>query len=483
MGEMQKARLIPVSGIGSSLEAEQRATSALLAVISIVRPFSESLTAPLGASRAKKAEVEAFTEVEVKLPSGPKVRPDGLIRVSYGSASWSALVEVKTGDSVLESEQLNNYLIAAKEVGADCVVTISNEIGVAGAHPTAGLNIRSNSKVKAHHLSWMRILAIAVQNKVHVGVDDPEQAWILGELIRYLEHPQSGASELANMGASWTSVRDGARDRSLKKTAPEVVEVSARWDHVIRQAALNLSSETGADVTQVLPKAQQDAKARTAVLCEGLVDSGQLSATLRVPGAASDMDVVADLRARQIVVAATIEAPGDKRGKGSVSWLTRQLRSAHPDTVVESYALRASTPATATLAQALEDPAVLLTDGQNDIAKFHVLRRTEAGQAGKSGGKKPGFIDTVNRSIDTFYATVLQQITPWVPPAPKASRPPQVDTAPQPSASPSAFAMPPVPDSQPALQREANPAPSGSSLDDRQPHRDTGADSWSPPTQ
>lgn len=40
------------------------------------------------------------------------------------------------------------------------------------------------------------------------GVADPDQAWILGELIRYLEHPKSGAVEFTDMGPSWVPVRD-----------------------------------------------------------------------------------------------------------------------------------------------------------------------------------------------------------------------------------------------------------------------------------
>jgi hypothetical protein len=54
MTEWQRARIIPVSGIGSDQEAEQRATSALLAVSGIVRPFSHAVLSPIGASRADK---------------------------------------------------------------------------------------------------------------------------------------------------------------------------------------------------------------------------------------------------------------------------------------------------------------------------------------------------------------------------------------------------------------------------------------------
>ena len=82
--EAQPARLIPVAGISGYKEAEARATSALLAVLTIVRPFSKALLTPLGATRADRATVEAFTEVAYDAPDGRTVRPDGLVRVSFG---------------------------------------------------------------------------------------------------------------------------------------------------------------------------------------------------------------------------------------------------------------------------------------------------------------------------------------------------------------------------------------------------------------
>jgi hypothetical protein len=45
-----------------------------------------------------------------------------------------------------------------------------------------------------------------VLEKEHRGVADPDQAYILGELIRYLERPRSGALEFEDMGPSWVSV-------------------------------------------------------------------------------------------------------------------------------------------------------------------------------------------------------------------------------------------------------------------------------------
>jgi hypothetical protein len=250
-GEMHRARLIPITGIGSEREAEQRATSALLAVMTIVRDFSIAVLSPLGASKAKKAEVEAFTEVEITLPDGAKVRPDGLLRVTYGSSTWSALVEVKTGDNELEADQLNNYLLAAREIGAEKVISISNEMGVAGAHPTPGLKVRSNSRITVDHLSWTELLAEAIQCKVHAGVDDPEQAWILDELIRYLEHPSSGALAMNDMGGAWVEVRDGAKESTLRKSNAGVEEVAGKWGQLTQYLAIRLQSETGAEVRAV----------------------------------------------------------------------------------------------------------------------------------------------------------------------------------------------------------------------------------------
>ena len=66
-----------------------------------------------------------------------RLYPDGLIRVTRGAKSWTALVEVKTGPNQLAAEQLENYLDIAREQGFDAVITISNEIpAVAGQHPT-----------------------------------------------------------------------------------------------------------------------------------------------------------------------------------------------------------------------------------------------------------------------------------------------------------------------------------------------------------
>lgn len=257
-GPAERARLIPVAGIGTHKEAERRAASALLAVLTVARDLSRDLLAPLGASKAGKAVVEAYTEVRYDL-GGATVRPDGLIRVSYGKKEWTALVEVKTGNAPLDAGQVNRYWDVARDQGFDHVLTISNEIArVAGVHPTDGLRVRKNARVGVSHLSWTSILTTAVRIMHHSGVDDPEQAWILDELIRYLEHPASGVLTFDDMGPNWSSVRDGARTSTLTKRADGVRDVAARFDQLVRFGALQLSSQIGQTVESVLSRSHRE---------------------------------------------------------------------------------------------------------------------------------------------------------------------------------------------------------------------------------
>lgn len=222
-----EARLIPTSGISGADEQERRATSALLAVMGVVKEFSRALLGPVGAIAG---QVETFIEVPFDLADGKKVIPDGLIRVTRGQRNWTALVEVKTGKNDLRTDQLENYLDVAKEQGFDALITISNEIpAAAGQHPTK-VDKRKVRKVALHHWSWTYILSTAVMQKEHRGVTDPEQAWILGELIRYLEHPKSGAMELDDMGAGWVPIRQAVAAGTLRSGDKELPEVVARFD-------------------------------------------------------------------------------------------------------------------------------------------------------------------------------------------------------------------------------------------------------------
>ncbi len=217
-------------------------------------PAAEFLTAASSRNRRSSACAPGAC-VEVPFSIGDaKFYPDGLVRVKRGKRTWTALVEVKTGSNTLATDQLETYLDIAREQGFDALVTVSNEIPpVAGQHPTA-VDKKKTKKVALHHLSWSKVLTEAVMQKEHRGVADPDQAWILGELIRYLEHPCSGALEFDDMGASWVPVRETVRAGTLRATDMGAAEVASRFDALLRYAGLRLGRQLGTDVIAALTR-------------------------------------------------------------------------------------------------------------------------------------------------------------------------------------------------------------------------------------
>jgi hypothetical protein len=186
----QQARLIPTSGINGPEEAERRATSALLAVMGSVREFGMSIVRSLGAPAGQLG-----TYIEVPFMLGEqRVYPDGLLETSRAGRSWTCLVEVKTGSSELDRAQVECYLDVAREGGLDCVLTISNQMAPApGIHPV-DVDRRKTKRVELHHLSWAEILTTAVQQRVHRGVSDPDQAWISASSSAIWNTPGPGRS-------------------------------------------------------------------------------------------------------------------------------------------------------------------------------------------------------------------------------------------------------------------------------------------------
>jgi len=383
--------------------------------MSVVKEFSRTLLGQLG---APAGNVETYIEVPFML-ADKRLYPDGLIRVSRGSRTWTALVEVKTGKNELQTEQLESYLEIAREQGFDVLLTISNEIpGVAGQHPTP-VDKRKLRKVAIHHWSWSQVLSTAVMQKEHRGVSDPEQAWILGELIRYLEHPRSGAMDFEDMGANWVAVRDAVSAGTLRSSDKAAPEVASRFDALLRYVSLRLGRQLGTDVLPVLSRKEQgDPALRTQNVLSRLVDQAELSGAIRIPHAVGPIHLVADLRAARVTCYVDIDAPREGRATTRVNWVVRQLRHAPEGTRVESTVANArGAGAAELLGRIREDATCLITDPKKDIRTFRIALSAPMGS--KRGRGRGAFIDSVVDLVDTFYGDVVQHLKAWSPAAPR----------------------------------------------------------------
>ncbi len=315
---------------------------------------------------------------------------------------------------------LRNYWALARDQKFDHVITISNELSpVPGQHPTDGLKVRSNSPVQVTHYSWTAILTSAIKIKQHRGVADPEQAWILEELIRYLEHPSSGALAFNDMGPGWTTARDKARLGTLSHKDPEATEFAGNFEQLARYAALLLGSKVGEDVDVVYPRNQKDAPSRLKALITSVCDSGVAATELKIPDTAGTLSLTADLRASQIHAQTTIIAPTDRGAKARNTWLVNQLSNAPDSLIIDAYCKNARQPQSCSLKAIRDDRGANITDTKNPPMKYRLTKSISMGQGRKAGGKSPGFIDSTLQAIADFYSTVLQDITEWHPKAPR----------------------------------------------------------------
>lgn len=414
----QRARLIPVSGVKGAEDQERRATSALMAVLSAVDEFGQSFTRQFG---AHKGEVETFIEVPFELSEGNTVIPDGLIRVTRGKRVWTALVEVKTGRSELNRDQIENYLDVARMQGFDSLITISNQIPrIPGEHPVA-VNRTKLRKVSLHHISWSRVLTEAVMEKSYRGIADPDQAWILGELIRYLEHPNAGSLDFEDMGEHWVAVRDAATSGTLRVTDKKATEIASRWEELVTFVALRLGRELGADVQEILTRKEfAEPALRINNVVKTMCSSGVMDGRIRIPGTIGDIEIKADLRAQRITTSLGFPAPSQGRPKTRVKWLLRQLKNSPGDLRIDCLGVRSKQSMSDLLETARAKPEVLFPVDGREVGSFEVAMSRPMGV--KRSGAKNSFVSTIVGTVDEFYEAVVEHLTEWQAAAPKLTR-------------------------------------------------------------
>jgi hypothetical protein len=428
-----QARLLPTVGIRGQEEQEKRATSSLLAVVRAVPEFGHALVGDLG---APKGRISTYTELQLRDAEGKRCIPDGAIVAERGQKGWRCLVEVKTGRAVLRSDQVERYLDWARDNEFDAVLTISNQITPSPRDAPLGVDGRKLRRVKLYHLSWWRILTEAIVQHRHRGVSDPDQAWLLGELIAYLDHEKSGASGFQDMGDKWVSVRTAAANETLRASDSEAREVAERWEQFIDYMCLGLGQDLGRDVTPVRPR-KATAEARLEATVRRLADTGKLEGSVRVPDAVGDLGVEADLRTRRVTTSVRVEAPREGRPKTRINWMLRQLRTSPGDLRLDVSFAAARETTSVLLSEAREEPERLLSsaDPKREPRAFQLALTRKMGT--KRGKEEGSFVRETRRQAIDFYRDLVQDLKPWQPSAPKLpAEEPEAVTPPRPEPPP-----------------------------------------------
>ncbi|MFF0595775.1 TerD family protein [Streptomyces antibioticus] len=413
------ARLFPVSALKSDRDRETRATSVLLSVMAQVPEFGRRLTAAFGAPTGR---METFTEVSLPHGDTPR-RPDGIIRVERAGKLWTALVETKTNGNPLRSEQVQAYMDIAARRGYEAVITLSNDVALEGS-PLVDVKIdgRRKHKVALRHLSWAEVAHQAQLLIRHEGVGNSAHAWLLQELLHYLQHDNSGCHGFQNMGAAWVPVRKGIEDETLCQGDPRALEVVESWERLVRQVSLGLGGELGQKVLPVQrARRGTDPGARRARMADELCAEGRLRAELRIEGAPGVLAVGADLRTGRLRTSVEIPAPEQGYPLTWAKRLVRRLAEAPADLHVETLVEEGAGPR-GTLERLRPEPADLLPRSGARITGFRLT--LFKGMGNGRGSAETGFIRSVDDAVQRFHGTVLTHLDP-----PAVRRPAAVEPA------------------------------------------------------
>jgi stress response protein SCP2 len=415
----RQARLFPCGALKSDRERETRATSVLLAVMAQVPEYGRRLTAGFGAPAGR---METYTEVSLPFGDTPR-RPDGLIRVERAGKLWTALVETKTNGNALRAAQVQDYMDIAARRGYETVITVSNDVALDGCPPVdVRVDGRRKHKVALWHLSWAEAAHQAQMLIRHEGVGNAAHAWLLQELLQYLQHDNSGCHGFQNMGPAWVPVRKGIDEETLCEGDPRAAEVVASWERLVRQVCLRLGGELGQKVLPVQrARRGTDPAERRAAQADRLCRDGRLLAELRIQDVPGVLALTADLRTGRLRT--SIEVPAPEQGQ-PLTWakrLIRQLADAPADVHVETLTDGQANGPRGTLEKLRPEPADLLPRDGARITGFRLSLFKGMGLT--RGSTESGFIRSVDEAVDRFHAGVVLPLEKRVPPSRRAAQP------------------------------------------------------------
>ncbi|MFJ2434087.1 TerD family protein [Streptomyces anulatus] len=405
------ARLFPVPALKSDRERETRATSVVLSVMAQVPEFGRRLTAGFGAPAGR---METFTEVTLPHGESPR-RPDGVVRVERAGKLWTALVETKTNGNALKPDQVQAYMDIAARRGYEAVITLSNDVALEGS-PLVDVRIdrRRKHKVALWHLSWAEVVHQAQMLIRHEGVGNAAHAWLLQELLQYLQHENSGCHGFQNMGAAWVPVRRGIDDETLCRGDARALEVIENWERLVRQVCLRLGGELGQKVLPVQrARRGSDPGARRAELADHLCEQGRLSAEIRIEGTPGVLAITADLRTGKLRT--SIEVPAAEPGYplSRAKRLVRRLSEAPADLHIETLVDGGGAGPRGTLERLRPEPADILPKDGAQMTGFRLS--LFKGMGNGRGSAETGFIRSVDEAVDRFHAQVVAHLEAPVP--------------------------------------------------------------------
>ncbi len=415
---VRRARLIPIYKAGD----EMALTSLFLSALRLVKEFRREVFSAVNLSVSGKLHV--FTEVNFADYEG--AQPDGLILVvGGGKIKDAAILEMKNKDSILDEDQISQYLGVAKQYQIPKIITVSNQfVSIPTQSP---LNVKVPKNVNLYHLSWSYILTMAhlliFDNEKNI--EDVDQMEIMKEVVDYLEHEVSGVCGFTTMKPGWKEVVNKVNTGiAIKKDDTDVADTVSSWLQEERDMALILSRELGLFVKSGMPRFKHDLSGRINHEIKNLIEKKALSSTLQIAGAASDIIVTAHFERRNIEMSVSLVPPQDKKLRGQIGWLQRQIDTCqrkNKDTFQSisnelciSAEIKYQSQATPLSLDNLEGAIDELR--RKEIKSFLISQIKDLSRKFES---RKGIVQNVESMLLDFYSGIVQHLKKWEMPAPQ----------------------------------------------------------------
>ena len=380
-----------------------------------VPALGQSLLRTVDFSVGKKTRISTFTEVVLKADAKKK-RMDGLILAQKGSSTWRAIIEAKVNKNRHDANQISKYLESAKN-DIDTFITISNEFVANPTHSVVGIKPILTRKIKLYHWSWTFIATQCEIILCQTNNLDEEQAFLLSEFLRLLEHKDSGVERYKQMPPNWKElVKQIGLKTSLKKTDSVVTDVAEGWIQETRDLTLMMTRHVGQEVKSKFSNASSS-KSLVEQISGNIVGDHHLRTELTIPGAAGKITVDVDLTRKSILVSMQLKAPDDrKKTAAKVNWLLRMIAGDDPRAYVTAYWPGGANTTKEQLSDLRDDPIFGSFAVQNMApTKFDV----EFHENNTKGFTARTFIEDLERTVSEFYDFAGQHLRAYQVPPPK----------------------------------------------------------------
>ncbi|MBA7466556.1 hypothetical protein ES707_01743 [subsurface metagenome] len=416
--QLREACLIPIIKPGD----EAALASVILSSIRLIKEFRRMVLSDV--KIMKGGHILVYNEVVFS--QFPNSRIDGLLLIVRGDTiKDAAIFEMKNGTNDLDQEQIERYQKIAKAYNIPKLITVSNQFV---SEPTqCPVNIKPLKQVELYHFSWSYLLTLAhiLLFDNELNIKDKNQVEIMREVVNYLESDKSGVCGFRQMKQGWKDVVEKINSGTRLKTSDtDLYDSVISWQQEEKDLALILSRSLGVFVNSGEAKYRGNLKARIDDDKEKLIRKSLLTSNLRVKGAVSDIKIEALFKRKVIEMFVTLKAPQDKKLKGQLNWIKRQLdncRKKNKETfkkiqneILIEIILKNTNRTERVSIDTIDNIYDEIKD--REIKEFRILYIKDFS---KKFSNCRNFVKIIEDMLISYYSGVIQYLSKWAEPAPK----------------------------------------------------------------